>query len=136
MTGFARAPDLNMRSWPAMYTALWPASRGHRGLVLLPLTPWQAEHTAALVAPSATLPCGKGKVSVGEPAAEGAGVASGAAAGACARLRAGVSSPVRATSVKRTSLEVCGIAGIRSSFPRGEGAELYTTAVRKLSEQT
>src|SRR5580692_8527631 len=86
MTGLARAPDLNMRSCSAMYTALCPASRGHSGLVLLPATPWQAAHTAALVAPSATLPCVKGKVSVGDCAAE-AGVAA-AAAGACAQLRA------------------------------------------------
>src|SRR5580692_9436255 len=85
ITGLARAPDLNMRSCSAMYTALWPASRGHNGLVLLPATPWQAEHTAALVAPSATLPWVKGKVSVGDWAAAAGGVAAGAVAGACAQ---------------------------------------------------
>ena len=52
-----------------MYTALWPASRGQSGLVLLPFGPWQAEHTADLVAPSAALPWVNGKASSRKPRA-------------------------------------------------------------------
>src|ERR1044072_4661567 len=40
-----------------MQAAFWPARFGHSGLTLLPLTPWQAVHTAAaLVAPASAEP--------------------------------------------------------------------------------
>src|SRR4029079_19602253 len=56
MTGLLRFLALNMPSCSRMYTAFWPARLGHSGLELLPLTPWQAVQTAALVAPASADP--------------------------------------------------------------------------------
>src|SRR3984957_14424807 len=81
MIGLSRVPARNSRSCSAMYTALWPARRGHAGvsLLLLPLGPWQDEHTADFVAPAAAVPCANG--SIGPESAVAGPVAVGAAAG-------------------------------------------------------
>src|ERR1700722_16635592 len=88
MIGLSRVPARNSRSCSAMYTALWPARRGHWGvsLLLLPLGPWQEEHTADFVAPAAAVPCANGSIgpepaeSAVVPAAVGALFGVGAAA--------------------------------------------------------
>src|SRR6185295_1127936 len=56
MISLTRLRALNMASCSRMYAAFWPARLGHSGLLLLPLTPWQAVHTAALVAPASAEP--------------------------------------------------------------------------------
>src|ERR1700721_2673378 len=94
MIGLSRVPARNSRGCSEMYTALWPARRGHTGvsLPLLPLGPWQEEHTAALVAPAAAVPCANGSIGpepaagsvVAAPVAVGALAGAGAAAGAVA----------------------------------------------------
>src|SRR5580704_6435054 len=98
MMGLSRTPERKRRNCSAMYTALWPASRGHSGLTLLPFGPWQDEQTADLVAPSATLPLLNGTPGV---AAAAAGVAAGAAgAGAAAAGTAGVcGAPAKAAAI-------------------------------------
>src|SRR5579862_3170743 len=92
--GLLRTPDLNSRSCSAMYTALWPASRGQSGLVLLPFGPWHAIHTAALVAPSASLPWANGAsggaAGVAAVASVAAAAASAVACGEAAVLAGGV----------------------------------------------
>src|SRR5688572_8107110 len=92
MIGLLRLPDLNISSCSRRYTAFCPARLGHSGLTLLPLGPWQAVQTAALVAPASA-----------EPAPAGAAVeatASGAAAaGSCAVAVAAAQSPVNRSTV-------------------------------------
>ena len=113
ITGLARTPERNSRSCCAMYTAFWPARRGHSGLVLLPSGPWQAAHTAALVAPSAALPLVNGK-------SLAAVLAGGAAAGAlCAEADSGrrhASVTAIAAHAIRPTLRLCGIAVVRLGF--------------------
>src|SRR5580704_12709020 len=84
MIALSRVPARNSLSCSAMYTALWPARRGHWGvsLLLLPLGPWQEEHTADLVAPAAAVPCANG--SIGPEPAAGSVVAAPVAVGALA----------------------------------------------------
>src|SRR4249919_949092 len=53
ITGLVRLPSLKNLSCWLRYRSLCPARFGQSGVVLLPLGPWQAEQTAALVAPSA-----------------------------------------------------------------------------------
>src|SRR4029077_18371148 len=136
-----RAPERNRRSCPAMYTAFWPASRGQSGLVLLPFGPWQAAHTAALVAPSAALPWVNGESgALAGVAAAAAGAAAGGPGAGFAAVCAEADRGARHTSVVAASaanpiqpcLGVCGMLDIRSSFSGREGAELYTTAVARL----
>src|SRR4029077_17279534 len=129
MTGFGRAPERNRRSCPAMYTALWPASRGQSGVVLLPFGPWHAAHTAALVAPSAGLPWVNGEsgalAGVATAAAGAAGGAAGGGAVVCAEAGRGTHTRVIAASATnpiQPCLGVCGMLGIRSSFSGREGA--------------
>src|SRR6185437_4535226 len=146
MIGLLRVPSRNRRNWAAMYTALWPARRGHSGLVLFPLGPWQEEHTADFVAPSATLPCANGssgpvlavgvgavggEVGVGSAAA-GAAAAGFAALSALFCARAGTctraNAIVAASAVRLGQLIVFAIVFSFRFVPWCEGAELYTTA--------
>src|SRR5579883_2810648 len=82
ITGFLRVPVLKRRSCSAMYTAFWPARRGHTGFWLLPFGPWQEKQTAARVAPACT-----------EPSAYGLGVTGAVAVVA---LPVGVAGPTAA----------------------------------------
>src|SRR6516162_9609397 len=83
MTGLLRTPERNSRSCSATYTALCPASRGHSGLELFPLGPWQAEQTTAFAVPRVASPSVKGSWA-GAAGAPAVGCAVGAAAAALA----------------------------------------------------
>ncbi len=56
MSSLMRLRSRIITSCSRTYAAFWPAMFGHSGLTLLPFTPWQAVHTAALLAPASAEP--------------------------------------------------------------------------------